>query len=97
MYVCKLSIGVELILFFSPTGSNPTGCSSPLHRKIEILALAKKYNLLLLEDDAYYYLHFDRSVQAASYFELEGRDGPVGTAGRVLRFDTFSKVLSSGE
>lgn len=78
----------------SPTGSNPTGCSSPLSRKIQILALARKYNLLILEDDAYHYIHFDEAVQAPSYFELEARDG--GVTGRVVRFDSMSKILSSG-
>lgn len=86
-----------LSLFFnlsSPTGSNPTGCSSPLSRKIAILAIARKYNLLIFEDDAYHYIHFDPKEQAPSYFELEARDG--GNVGRVVRFDSFSKILSSG-
>lgn len=78
----------------SPTGSNPTGCSSPLDRKEKILALARKYNLLILEDDAYHFLAFDSETQAPSYFELEARNG--GTTGRVVRFDSFSKILSSG-
>ncbi|KAM0755517.1 PLP-dependent transferase [Meredithblackwellia eburnea MCA 4105] len=82
------------ILYTIPTGSNPTGCSSPLDRKVAILAIARKYNLLILEDDAYHYLHFDSANQAPSYFELEERDG--GVTGRVVRFDSFSKILSSG-
>lgn len=79
----------------SPTGSNPTGCSSPLDRKQKILALARKHDLLILEDDAYAFLHFEPEKQAASYFELEARDG--GETGRVVRFDSMSKILSSGE
>ncbi|KAK4702508.1 tryptophan aminotransferase, partial [Phenoliferia sp. Uapishka_3] len=82
------------LLYTIPTGSNPTGCSSPLERKIKILALARKYNLLILEDDAYHFLHFDSKNQAASYFEIEAREG--GATGRVVRFDSFSKILSSG-
>jgi hypothetical protein len=78
----------------SPTGSNPTGCSSPLARKEKILALARKHNLLILEDDAYAFLHFNPAQQAPSYIELEGRDG--GETGRVIRFDSMSKILSSG-
>ena len=59
-----------------------------------MLALARKYNLLILEDDAYHYIHFNPQQQAPSYFELEARDG--GSTGRVVRFDSFSKILSSG-
>ncbi|KAI5480025.1 AP endonuclease 2 [Pseudohyphozyma bogoriensis] len=82
------------LLYTIPTGANPTGCSTPLDRKVKILAIARKYNLLILEDDAYYFLHFDKPNQAPSYFELEARDG--ATTGRVVRFDSFSKILSSG-
>jgi hypothetical protein len=78
----------------SPTGSNPTGCSSPLSRRLAVLALVRKYNLLLLEDDAYHYLSFDPKNITPSYFELEKSDG--GETGRVVRFDSFSKILSSG-
>lgn len=49
---------------------------------------------MILEDDAYYFLHFNRATQSPSYFELEVQNG--GTPGRVVRFDTFSKIISSG-
>lgn len=48
----------------------------------------------MLEDDAYHYLSFDPDHLVPSYFELEAQDG--GQQGRVLRFDSFSKILSSG-
>lgn len=83
-----------MLRLLSPTGSNPTGCSSPLDRKLAILALARKFKLLIFEDDAYHYLQFDASTQSPSYFELDAREG--GSTGRVVRFDSFSKILSSG-
>ncbi|GAA5856269.1 hypothetical protein JCM8547_000846 [Rhodosporidiobolus lusitaniae] len=82
------------LLYSIPTGSNPTGCSCPLERREKILALVRKYNLLLLEDDAYHYLSFDPENIIPSYFEIEARNG--GETGRVIRFDSFSKILSSG-
>ncbi|KWU46792.1 PLP-dependent transferase [Rhodotorula sp. JG-1b] len=82
------------LLYTIPTGSNPTGATAPLERRKAILALVRKYNLLLLEDDAYHYLSFDPDQLVPSYFELEAQDG--GQQGRVLRFDSFSKILSSG-
>ncbi|GAA5877268.1 hypothetical protein JCM16303_006222 [Sporobolomyces ruberrimus] len=83
------------LLYTIPTGSNPTGCSSPLERRKKILALVRQYNLLLLEDDAYHYLSFDPSNTTPTYFELEATEGD-GELGRVVRFDSFSKILSSG-
>ncbi|KAM0793356.1 hypothetical protein ACM66B_000811 [Microbotryomycetes sp. NB124-2] len=94
------------MLYTIPTGSNPSGCSAPQDRKERVLALSRKHDFVILEDDAYAFLAFDASKQAPSYFELEARDlsasldGADGFAkaevGRVLRFDTFSKILSSG-
>ena len=44
-------------------------------------------------DDPYYYLYFGSAPRPPSYFALE-RDQPE--VGRVIRFDSLSKVLSSG-
>jgi tryptophan aminotransferase len=58
-----------------------------------VLELAHKYNLLVLEDDAYHYLFYGTdkvTTRPASYFELEARTGKVG---HVVRFDTMSKVF----
>jgi len=82
------------VLYTIPTGSNPTGLSATEERKIEILKLVKKHNLLLFEDDAYYFLYYGTEKQARSYFTLEPEVN--GQTGRVVRFDSFSKILSSG-
>lgn len=59
------------------------------------LKLVKKHNLILLEDDAYAFLYYgDADKKARSYFELEAEVN--GEVGRVLRFDSFSKILSAG-
>ncbi|KAJ7114790.1 pyridoxal phosphate-dependent transferase [Mycena epipterygia] len=82
-------------LYTVPSGSNPTGASIPERRKIDVLKLAKKYNFLVLEDDAYAFLYYGpEGQQARSYFALEPEVN--GEQGRVVRFDSFSKVLSSG-
>lgn len=74
-------------VYFVPA-SNPTGVTMPLDRRIEIYRICCKYNIIILEDDAYYFLHF-LDKQPISFLSLD-------TEGRVLRFDSFSKVLSSG-
>eukprot|EP01098_Paradermamoeba_levis_P006140 TRINITY_DN2548_c0_g1_i2.p1 TRINITY_DN2548_c0_g1~~TRINITY_DN2548_c0_g1_i2.p1 ORF type:complete len:321 (-),score=75.79 TRINITY_DN2548_c0_g1_i2:227-1189(-) len=76
------------ILYLIPVGSNPTGSSIPLDRKKKIYLLARKFNLLILEDDPYYFLQYS-SKRIPSLFSMD-------VDGRVLRFDSFSKILSSG-
>ena len=62
----------------------------PLERRKEILQLCSDYNLILLEDDPYFYLQFEeKHLRPPSLFSLD-------TEGRVIRFDSFSKILSSG-
>ncbi|KAI1796868.1 PLP-dependent transferase [Ganoderma leucocontextum] len=74
-------------------GANPTGVTSTLERRLEVFELARKHNFLILEDDPYYYLYFGSALRPPSYFTLE-RDQPE--VGRVIRFDSLSKVLSAG-
>ncbi|KAI8969505.1 PLP-dependent transferase [Trametes punicea] len=81
------------VLYTVPYGCNPTGVTSTLERRIEVLELARQHNFLILEDDPYYYLYFGDAPRPPSYFTLE-RDQPE--VGRVVRFDSLSKVLSSG-
>ncbi|XP_033324065.2 kynurenine/alpha-aminoadipate aminotransferase, mitochondrial [Megalopta genalis] len=76
------------ILYVNPTGSNPTGIVMPESRKREVYALAQKYDFLIVEDDPYEFLHF-LDKQPTTFLELD-------TEGRVLRLDSFSKILSSG-
>ena len=47
------------------------------------------------QDDPYYFMYFGASPRIASYFMLEAQTGDR-SVGRVLRFDSFSKILSSG-
>ena len=62
----------------------------PLDRRREILQLCSEYDLILLEDDPYFYLQFQEAeARPPSLFSLD-------TEGRVIRFDSFSKILSSG-
>lgn len=76
------------VIYLNPTGSNPTGVTMPLERRKEVYDICCKYDLLILEDDAYYFLHF-LDEHPVSFLSLD-------TEGRVIRFDSMSKVLSSG-
>ncbi|XP_060536074.1 kynurenine/alpha-aminoadipate aminotransferase, mitochondrial-like [Cylas formicarius] len=75
-------------IYLNPTGSNPTGATMSLERRKEVYDICCKYNILILEDDAYYFLHF-LEERPVSFLSLD-------VEGRVIRFDSMSKVLSSG-
>uniref|UniRef100_A0A0N8AIL1 Kynurenine/alpha-aminoadipate aminotransferase, mitochondrial n=2 Tax=Daphnia magna TaxID=35525 RepID=A0A0N8AIL1_9CRUS len=79
---------VPKILYVNPAGANPTGVSIPLSRRQEIYQIAKDFDLIIFEDDPYYFLQFDKE-RTPSFLSLD-------TDGRVIRFDSLSKVLSSG-
>jgi len=76
------------VLYTIPTGANPTGASMPLERKRQVYAIAQRHGLLIVEDDPYYYMQYAES-RTPSFLSLD-------TDGRVMRTDSFSKILSSG-
>ncbi|KAH0832991.1 pyridoxal phosphate-dependent transferase [Lanmaoa asiatica] len=76
-----------------PYGGNPSGVTAAIERRREVLRLAREYNFLILEDDPYYYLYFGEAERPPSYFKLELETPELG---RVIRFDSFSKILSAG-
>ncbi|XP_018340476.1 PREDICTED: kynurenine/alpha-aminoadipate aminotransferase, mitochondrial-like [Trachymyrmex septentrionalis] len=76
------------LMYINATGTNPTGIIIPLERRKEIYRIACKYNFLLLDDDPYHFMHFDKE-EPKSFLSLD-------TEGRVIRLDSFSKVISSG-
>lgn len=45
-------------MYLNPTGANPTGTTLTTERKRQLYKLAQKYDMIILEDDAYYQLHF---------------------------------------
>ncbi|KAK3671220.1 Aromatic/aminoadipate aminotransferase 1 [Recurvomyces mirabilis] len=96
------------LLYTVPTGQNPTGSTQSLARRREIYAVAQKHDLLILEDEPYYFLQMQpytgpstpdppapKSHQefltslVPSYLSLD-------TDGRVVRLDSFSKVIAPG-
>ncbi|KAL3046246.1 hypothetical protein OYC64_004287 [Pagothenia borchgrevinki] len=76
------------ILYTIPNGGNPTGASMTTQRKQEVYELARQYDMLIIEDDPYYFLQFDKPW-APSFLSMD-------VDGRILRTDSFSKILSSG-
>ena len=87
-------------IYIIPTGSNPTGATMPISRKQKIYEIAVKHDLLILEDDPYYYMQFNEdeddgqnNTRVQSFYSI---DDNAENGGRVIRFDSFSKLISSG-
>jgi 2-aminoadipate transaminase len=79
------------ILYTMPTFHNPTGLTMNQDTRQSLLHLAERYDLLIIEDDAYHDLYYD---------EAEGQLPPtlaaLGGPERVLRTGSFSKILAPG-
>lgn len=48
------------IMYVNATGTNPTGIIIPLERRKEIYRIACEYNFLIVDDDPYHFIHFDK-------------------------------------
>ncbi|PSK42561.1 Aromatic amino acid aminotransferase [Elsinoe australis] len=96
------------LIYTVPTGQNPTGATMSLSRRKALYAIAQKHDLLILEDEPYYFL------QMQPYTGPNAPDAPLpathadfitslvpsllslDTDGRVIRMDSFSKVIAPG-
>uniref|UniRef100_A0A8C4QCH3 Kynurenine/alpha-aminoadipate aminotransferase, mitochondrial n=1 Tax=Eptatretus burgeri TaxID=7764 RepID=A0A8C4QCH3_EPTBU len=76
------------VIYIVPNGENPTGITLTLERKKAIYQIAKKFDLLIVEDDPYFFMQFNKS-RIPSFLSLD-------IDGRVLRLDSFSKIISAG-
>lgn len=80
------------VVYLIPTGQNPTGSTMSIQRRKDIMQVAQEHDLILIEDDPYYYLQFFVDQQGGWMPSLLSMD----TDGRVIRLDTFSKTLAPG-
>lgn len=76
------------IIYVIPTFQNPAGITTSLEKRKKIYELARKYDVVVIEDNPYGDLRF------------EGEDVPtiksMDTDGRVVYCGSFSKILSAG-
>jgi 2-aminoadipate transaminase len=75
-------------LYCIPTHQNPAGTTLPLERRERVVELARRYNTLILEDDAYGELWFS-DEPPPSLFALSNGD-------HAVKVSSFSKVLATG-
>lgn len=75
-------------LYMIPTGSNPSGVTITGERRREIYQIAREYDLIIMEDDPYYFLNFEDETPP-TFLSMD-------VDGRVIRIDTFSKIIAAG-
>jgi aromatic amino acid aminotransferase II len=96
-------------LYTIPTGQNPTGLTLKLENRKKVLALAKKYDFIIVEDDPYGYIQLGVYTDGKENPFTEGYDAKrfveermpksylqLDNEGRVIRLETFSKVFAPG-
>ena len=76
------------LLYVIPTFQNPTGITSTLANRQAVYEIARRHNLIILEDNPYGELRFaGEDVPTYKSFDEDGR---------VLYCSSFSKILSAG-
>lgn len=75
-------------VYLIPDFQNPSGITLSLERRKQVLALASKYDLVIVEDSPYRELRYEGDL-LPSLYSLD-RDG------RVIQLKTFSKVFCPG-
>ncbi|KAH0848171.1 hypothetical protein AYO21_05306 [Fonsecaea monophora] len=99
------------LVYTVPTGQNPTASTQSLERRKQIYAVAEKHDLYILEDEPYYFLQMEPFVSGQTHeVPKPFKPAPVAeflqnlvpsylsldTSGRVLRLDSFSKIIAPG-
>ena len=77
------------LLYLNPTFQNPTGQTLTSRLRREVLALAERYRVPIVEDETSRELHLDEPAPP-SLFSLDERRGVV------IHLNTFSKTLARG-
>ncbi|KAG8956190.1 hypothetical protein FRC04_004266 [Tulasnella sp. 424] len=97
------------IMYLVPIGQNPSGATMDTQRKKEIYDLAVKYDIIIVEDDPYYFLQ-EGPYKPQSYRQRRANPEEPETwlstlspsflkfdwQGRVIRLDSFSKTIAPG-
>ena len=75
-------------IYVIPDFQNPSGITIPESRRLKIIEIADKYDLLIVEDSPYREVRFEGEPQKLM--------NELDTNGRVITLFTFSKILAPG-
>ena len=79
-------------IYVTPNFQNPAGLLMSRARRLALLEVARRHDLLILEDDPYGSIYFEDVTTAAETRPIKADD----TDGRVIYLGSFSKVLVPG-
>ncbi len=79
------------LLYTIPTFQNPSGVTLSADRRPDLLELARRHDLLIVEDDVYRDLAFEASPPPSLYALDAAAGGQT-----VIRLGSFSKILAPG-
>jgi aromatic amino acid aminotransferase I / 2-aminoadipate transaminase len=100
-----------LVLYTIPSGQNPTGVTQTPQRKRDIYDIAEHFDLVIIEDDPYYFLQLeDNPPMAAAQSAQPPHSNAYNAASlttnpsylsldrhaRTIRLDSTSKILAPG-
>ncbi|KAF9247270.1 pyridoxal phosphate-dependent transferase [Melanogaster broomeanus] len=96
------------VMYIVPVGQNPTGSTMSIERKKQIYDICCRYDVVIVEDDPYYFLQMSNYIPKhkrsperagdAKHFlaSLSPSFLKIDSEGRVIRLDTFSKTIAPG-
>jgi 2-aminoadipate transaminase len=79
-------------IYVTPNFQNPAGLLMSARRRGELLEVARRHDLLILEDDPYGSIYFEDVTTLADTRPIKADD----TDGRVIYLGSFSKILVPG-
>lgn len=95
------------VLYTIPSGHNPTGITQSTARKKAIYQTAEQHDLLILEDDPYFFLRLSETSELLNTYLSSSISGKfmdslptsylsLDTSGRVIRVESTSKIFAPG-
>ena len=92
----------QRVFYTISSGQNPTGCTPTEARKQEVYAICREYDVVILEDDPYYFLAMPLDYESEA--DMPGADPAklpasylsMDVDGRVVRLDSAAKIVAPG-
>jgi 2-aminoadipate transaminase len=83
-------------IYTTPTYQNPTGVTMSVARRQQVLALARKHGVAIVDDNCYGDLDFDGHAPLAIKALALTTRAASGERGEVILFESFSKIVGAG-
>lgn len=84
------------IVYCMPTFKNPTGTTMTLSARRRLLALARRFDALIVADDAFDFVRWAGGPVLPRLVDLDREDGDPGGWGNAVSNGSFSKLVAPG-